>query len=160
VPSEHKRSRLWVDPAFQLRLILRIATYFLLYILLVWHFGFFMDVLRDAATDGVRKPLLALYVDYFGKQQALLIAMALLVPAFLYDLLKFSHRVAGPLLRVRTLMREMADGKAVPEFKPRKYDLMRDLFDAFNALIKRCNAQAAPAAKADAPSEHDLTVPV
>jgi hypothetical protein len=165
--SQYKRSRLWVDPAFQLRLMLRIGGYFLLYILLVWHFGFFLDVMRGAAVGGVNKPMTELYVDYFAKQQPLLIAMVLLVPAFLYNLLRFSHRVAGPLFRCRALMREMAAGKVVPEFHPRQHDLMRDLFEAFNALIRRCNAQAAPAANghapaadADAPAESDVGAPV
>jgi hypothetical protein len=162
---QYKRSRLWVDPAFQLRLMLRIGGYFLLYILLVWHFGFFLDAMRGAAAGGANKPLSELYLDYFGKQQPLLIAMALLVPPFLYNLLRFSHRVAGPLFRCRAIMRDMADGKAVAEFHPRKGDLMRELFDAFNALIRRWNARVAPgangpAAEADAPAESDVGAPV
>jgi hypothetical protein len=36
-------------------------------------------------------------------------------------------------------MEEMASGKPVPEFVPRKHDLMRELFQAFNALIKEWN---------------------
>jgi hypothetical protein len=35
----------------------------------------------------------------------------------------------------------MAGGKTVREFKPRKYDLMPEFFEAFNLLIKHCNAQ-------------------
>ena len=30
--------------------MLRIAGYFVLYIILVWHFGFFLDVVRNAAN--------------------------------------------------------------------------------------------------------------
>jgi hypothetical protein len=159
---QYKRSRLWVDPAFQLRLMLRIGGYFLLYILLVWHFGFFLDAMRGAVAGGANKPLTELYLEYFGKQQPLLIAMALLVPPFLYNLLRFSHRVAGPLFRCRAVMRDMADGKPVAEFHPRKGDLMRDLFDAFNALIRRWNARVAPGANGHAPAaeaESDVGVP-
>src|SRR5947207_11874011 len=92
--------------------------------------------------------------------------MVMILPAFLYDLLKFSHRVAGPLLRCRHLMNEMAAGKTVPEFKPRKYDLMKNFFDAFNALIKKWNAQVNARANeeasrpaANAPAEKEVTVP-
>ena len=59
----------------------------------------------------------------------------------LYSLLKSSQRFAGPLLRCRELMRMMAEGKIVPEFKQRKYDLMGSLFEDLNTLIRASNAR-------------------
>jgi hypothetical protein len=38
-------------------------------------------------------------------------------------------------------MQEMADGKAVPPFTPRKRDLMQELFATFNTLIRTWNAR-------------------
>lgn len=42
-------------------------------------------------------------------------------------------------------MLEMASGKTVPEFKPRKHDLMPEFFEAFNLLIKHSNARVSAA---------------
>jgi hypothetical protein len=137
-----KRTRLWVDPPFQARLLLRMGAYLALYILVVLHVGFFLELMRDLATNGPVKNFGELYLDYAGKQAPLLIALLLMMPPLLYNLLKFSHRIAGPLFRCRRVMQEMAAGQVVPEFKPRVGDLMRELFAAFNELIRTSNARA------------------
>jgi hypothetical protein len=140
------------------------AWYLLIYLFIVWHVSFFFDLIQASASGGTQRSTAELYIAYFGKHQALLYTLVLILPIFSYDLLKFSHRIAGPLVRCRTLMRDMADGKFVPEFKPRKYDFMRDLFEAFNALIRRCNAQVTPDGPAPSPrtatqSEREVSVP-
>jgi hypothetical protein len=44
------------------------------------------------------------------------------------------------------MMVEMSEGKRVPAFIPRRGDLMRELFHAFNLLIDVCNARLETAA--------------
>src|SRR5262249_36110159 len=119
---KYKRTRLWVDPPFQFRLLARTLVYLLIYSAIVWHIGFFVELVGTIAATGLRDGIGALYVEYFFKERSLLIGLVLIAPVFLYDLLKFSHRVAGPLYRCRNVMQEMADGKPVAEFKPREND--------------------------------------
>lgn len=140
--SSYKRKRLWVDPPFQGRLLLRMGFYLMVYSVVIWHFGFAFEAMRDVVSHGATKSFGDLYTDYFWKQVPLLYTFVLLVPALMYNLLKFSNRIAGPLFRCRTVMRDMAAGKPVGEFKPRKNDLMEDLFAAFNGLIKEWNKRA------------------
>ncbi len=146
--QKYKRSRLWVDPPFQFRLLLRMGFYLVLYSVVVWHLGFLFTVMVDLPAKPPEGGLGGLYLQYLSQQRALLYALVLTCPIFLYDLLKFSHRIAGPLYRCRQLMQQMADGQPVPEFTPRKRDLMRELFQTFNALIKQCNARAKEADEA------------
>jgi len=141
VRAPSKRTRLWINPAFQFRLLHQVGFYFLLYTLIVWVVGFFFEVLRSFYTNGFGQVPAQVYIDFFWKQEPLLIALIGVAPFFLFDLVKLSHRVAGPLHRCRSVMREMAAGKAVPEFTPRKHDLMPELFEDFNALIKEWNAR-------------------
>jgi hypothetical protein len=143
VAQQFKRTRLWVDTPFQSRLLLRLTWYFIAYPLLAWHLGFMWDVLSNVTHGGATKSLVEMYTDFFWKQQALLLALILLLPAILYDMLKFSHRIAGPLFRCRQVMRDMASGKEVPEFQPRQGDFMGELFAAFNALILAWNSRVA-----------------
>jgi hypothetical protein len=75
-----------------------------------------------------------------------------IAPVFLYDLVKFSHRVAGPLHRCQSTMQEMADGQVVAEFVRRKHDLLQEFFGAFNALIRTCNARVNAAGSENAAS--------
>lgn len=136
--NRYSRTRLWVDPPFQLRLLLRTAFYLLLYGLMVFHIGFtFHRIL--AVGRGAEQSLASLYGEYLRQQMGLVYAFVVVAPIILYDLLKFSHRVAGPLSRCRTLMDDMADGKPVAEFRPRKDDLMNNFFDSFNRLIRVWN---------------------
>jgi hypothetical protein len=136
----YKRTRLWVDPAFQFRLLLRIGLYFLLYSVILLHIGFFFHVMRECTAQGPTQRIAVIYADYLRQQNSLFYALIVTAPIILYDLLKFSNRIAGPLYRCRKVMQEMAGGKPVPEFTSRKRDLMRELFQAFNALIKEWNA--------------------
>jgi hypothetical protein len=137
-----QRKRIWVDPPFQGRLLLRLAFYLIAYIVVSWHLGFLFEAARDLAAGQGVKTFAHLYVESLLRQVPQMYAFVLLAPALLYDLLKFSHRVAGPLFRCRKVMQEMATGAVVPEFKPRKHDLMGELFAAFNALIRMHNARA------------------
>jgi hypothetical protein len=150
----NRRGRLWIDPPFQGRLLLRVGLYLVAYAVLAWHAGFALEVMSQVAAGGATRALDALYADYFRRQLPLLCGLALLVPPLLYDMLRFSHRVAGPLRRCRTLMGQMAAGEAVREFQPRRGDLMVELFASFNGLIRAHNARAAaggdPAGAAEA----------
>lgn len=156
-----KRKRLWVDTAFQARLLVRIAFYFVAYVLVLLHVGFIFEALGHL-TGGATRSLDELYLNYIGRQTSLLVTLLLVVPIMLYDMLKFSHRLAGPLFRCRKVMQEMAQGKAVPEFKARKHDLLVELFAAFNQLIHEWNRRvggatgghaAQPEAKSNGKSE-------
>lgn len=146
-----QRKRLWVDPAFQGRLLLCLAAYLGIYTFVAWHLGFLLEAMKEIVTSPGVKSFSTLYLEYLNRQLPLMVALFVLLPPFLYNLLKFSHRVAGPLFRCRRVMREMAAGQVVPEFTPRKHDLMGDLFAAFNALIQTCNARAKADEKAASP---------
>ncbi len=138
--TKYKRSRLWVD-GFQTHLLLRMGVYLLLYAVVIWHLGFVINVMASVAANGIHKGISGLYLEYLVALKPLLYALLLTAPMLLYDLLKFSNRIAGPLFRCRRVMDEMAAGKPVTEFKARKGDFMGDLFRAFNALIGVWNAR-------------------
>ena len=94
--AKHNRKRLWVDPPFQSRLLVRAALYLVAYVFVLWHISFFIELIVAIATDGLRDGVGSLYLAVLWKQRALLVALAVTAPMFLYDLLKFSHRIAGP----------------------------------------------------------------
>lgn len=142
--NRNGRGRLLVDPAFQFRLLGRMVVYLLVYTVVVFHIGFAFQCIFEIARDGLTKGLGALYVEFLAHQKGLLYAFVLVTPILLYDLLRFSNRVAGPLFRCRKVMHEMASGKPVPEFTPRKNDLMGELFASFNGLIRAWNTRVGP----------------
>jgi hypothetical protein len=144
--GKYKRRRLWVDPPFQWRLMWGVVVYLVVYSVVVFHFGLLFEVVQAVTGGHTSGGFSAIYVGYLHKQWPLMITFVVTTPLLLYDLLKLSNRVAGPLYRCRRVMREMAAGKAVEGFAPRKHDLMRDFFEAFNALIQAWNARTGAAA--------------
>jgi hypothetical protein len=147
---QFKRTCLWIDPPLQARLLLRMALYLLLHVAFVWHIAFIFQAMTEVATDGPGPGLGGLYVEALRQQKFLLLALALTLPIILYDLLKFSNRIAGPLYRCRKVMQQMAAGQPVPEFTPRQHDQLGEFFQTFNALIKAWNARLAAGANGQA----------
>jgi hypothetical protein len=137
--SKYKRTRLLVDPAFQYRLLFRVVLYGLLWTVVAFHFSFVFYVIGTVFQNGPRHSFIDTYLEFFSHEKALLVTLVLVAPLILFDLSKFSNRIAGPLYRCRKVMRAMAAGKSVPAFQPREKDLMKDLFDDFNALIREWN---------------------
>ena len=140
---QFKRKRLWINRAFQARLLTRLVVYLLVFFALVWHTCFVFEILPGLVdSNNLGTGIGGLYLQCLGRQKPLLLALLVTLPAALYDLLRFSHRIAGPLSRCQRVMEEMAAGRAVPGFAPREGDHMPEFFQAFNALIKQWNARA------------------
>src|SRR5690242_2233684 len=110
-----KRTRLWINSGFQARLLLRMGLYLLVYAVVVWHIGFLLQFIPRIVNHQVGDGFGSLYFDFVDEQRPLLYASVMTLPFILYDLLKYSHRIAGPLYRCRKVMLTMADGKTVPE---------------------------------------------
>jgi hypothetical protein len=137
-----QRKRLWVNGAFQGRLLLRTAGCLVLFVAVVGHLGLLYELVPTlGAASSSWKGFGDLYLDFLARQRHLLLALLLVLPALLYDLLRFSHRIAGPLYRCQEVLREMASGRPVPPFVPRKGDHMKEFFEAFNAAIREWNTR-------------------
>jgi hypothetical protein len=136
-----KRQRLIVDPAMQFGLVLRIGWYLLLWSVVAFHVSFLFFVYGTFLHGGPHRHFFGLYADFFFTEKPFLTTVVVIAPLVLYDILKFSHRIAGPLYRCRRVMRDMVEGKAVPEFKAREHDFLDDVFADFNALIRAWNAR-------------------
>jgi hypothetical protein len=130
--------------------------YLLAYTIIVWHIGFILAVMVGIAASGLRKGIGDLYVEFLRNQIPLLFAFVLAAPVLLYDLLKFSNRIAGPLYRCRKLMEEMARGKTVPEFQPRQHDFMAEFFRTFNTLVLEWNVRLDATAPASGEAGNSL----
>jgi hypothetical protein len=77
------------------------------------------------------------------------------LPVIGRDLLKFSHRLVGPLIRFREVMKEMVHGKPVSEVTLRPHDLPTDFLAVFNELVKTWNERLADPAHPN-PSDNQL----
>jgi hypothetical protein len=64
-----------------------------------------------------------------------LLVLAFLLPVFVVDTIKLSHRFAGPIYALRRALREIAQGDKPRRLKFRKRDFWHGLADEYNAVL-------------------------
>src|SRR5205085_7164956 len=106
-----------------------------------FHIYFLYFAIWNLADFSVHKDLFTLYVEFLSQERLIFVTLVVVFPIVTYQMFKFSHRIAGPLFRCRQVIREMAAGKIVQEFKPRQHDLLGGFFADLNTLIKESNAR-------------------
>jgi hypothetical protein len=144
--QKNHRGRLFVDPKFQGRLLLRLAIYWLVYNVAIWHVLFLFAVFSHviSQTPGQTSySLVAHYRSFALDHASIPICFVATLPIFARDLIRFSHRLVGPLIRFREVMKDMAAGKTVEEVSLRRADLPSDYLAVFNNLVRVWNERLA-----------------
>lgn len=133
-----QRRKYYVSSPIQGRLITRMAAYWCVYHLVLWHAMFLYRFLqyRDSLADGAPEvPWWNLYTAFAFENSTMLICAVLVFPIILWDMIHLTHRVAGPLVRFQNTLRRMSEGEEVKEVKLREGDMLDDLRDAFNDFL-------------------------
>jgi hypothetical protein len=134
--KRNRREKLFVDPKVQGLLLMRVVTYWFVAV-------FVMGLLigYQVYLAGGSSP------DFFKLKQVLtrfepaLIAALCILPVIMLDCLRVTSKFAGPLVRLRKEMRNLADGKEVEALEFRKNDLYDDLTYEFNRLVEQVEKQ-------------------
>ena len=74
----------------------------------------------------------------------LLLALLFLVPVFVYDAIRMSHRFAGPVYRLRQVIRSLADGTQPTKVEFRDNDFWKDMAGDLNRVIERVRQPSSP----------------
>lgn len=131
-----KRKKIWID-RFQTYLSIRLTLYFVLYQAAVW------------ALVLIEKNLFAIMDELVGPGGAIgvfavLVSVVVVVGIlFIYDAIKLSHRVVGPLYRVRKTIQAITDGEEMTLVKLRDGDLLQELKDDLNVMLKTLEQRGA-----------------
>jgi hypothetical protein len=126
------RKRMFVDLPVQGALLRRVILHWVAFAVTLAVILFAVQFLVD--------PLLPIgdHLALFARKQALTFGvMLLLLPAFLWDTMRISHRFAGPVLRLRRMMKELAAGEDPGELRFRDGDFWIELGDYFNDIRSR-----------------------
>ena len=70
------------------------------------------------------------------------IVYLLLMPLVAVDMIRFSNRIVGPMLRLRRSMRQLARGQHVKPLAFRDNDMWRELANEFNAVASHAQGHA------------------
>jgi hypothetical protein len=131
----NERKRIWVEH-FQTMLALRIAGYFVVFVLVFINCLFAWRLLREGPSDVVQQ-----FIDMLLDYAPVFICLALLTPIICWDAIRFTHRLVGPLVRVRRTMISIAERELVPPIKLREGDYLTEFRDEFNAMLESLEAR-------------------
>ncbi len=89
----------------------------------------------------------------------LLLAFGVTLPIAVLQLLRFTHRFAGPVLRLRSELRQLANGEERPPLKFRENDYWQDLAIHFNRVADELTARRGELADPDSDASPADTLP-
>jgi methyl-accepting chemotaxis protein len=135
------RKHVWIN-IFQTRLIVRIALYWLVYMVTVANFLFVFRLLAEGPGNPLEQ-----YGRFVVDCLPTFMLFMLLFPILAWDAVKFSHRLVGPLVRFRQTLQDLAAGKQVQPVRLRQGDYLGEMRDEFNAMLETLQRQGVPVLK-------------
>lgn len=136
-----ERKAVWIHNV-QTRLSLRLSAYWLLSQLALWNLVFIWRLLQEGPGDPLEQ-YRRLVVDFAPA----LVATLLLLPILVWDTVKFSHRIFGPIYRFRCVLQALAAGEPVPPVRLRQDDFLTEVRDDLNHLLETLQRQGLPVLK-------------
>ena len=152
----HYRKSTFIDPSVQGTLVKRVVMHWICFIVTsIAAITLLQMVLGDPSKT------IAEHMESAAKQYALFfIVMLTLLPAFVLDTIRLSHRFAGPIYRLRQTFRTVAAGKAFQPIRFRNGDFWKDIAGEFNEMMEALDAPmelpATPEATEENSADHSV----
>lgn len=134
-----QRRQKFVNWKIQGTLLTRLATYAVLYHLILWNVMFLHRYLQyrgEMQVGGRAQTFLELYGNFANQNISMIICAVCLLPVLMWDGLRFSHWIAGPLVRVQSVLKDLSQGHRSGEIALRKDDLAVQLVESVNELLR------------------------
>ena len=91
-----------------------------------------------------------LYGKFMVEYLPITVTALLLLPVVIYEMVRQTHRIAGPLVRFSNAMQEMQDGKVIQPVKLREGDMLTDFESLFNEFVEFHQAKVKTAGEKNA----------
>lgn len=131
--TDRKRTRLFVDRKVQGVLLRQLVLHWISAGLVVFVFLFIMQILSTTERMSFGEHVVKMWSQY----KVAFVAILTVMPVFVYDSIKLSHRFAGPMVSLRNAMSDLAEGKPIEGVFFRKKDYWHDICVDVNAVAKR-----------------------
>ena len=131
-----ERKSIFVSGPIQGRLSTRLVLYWVLYHFVLWHALFAYRYVEFRMAN--RLPDVAfreLYGDFVLHYYPIVLCAVSMLPIFIIDLVRLTHRIAGPIVQFQRKLKQMTAGEPVQRVRLRKGDFMEELEAVFNEYI-------------------------
>jgi hypothetical protein len=135
--SRPQRRQKYVDSKVQGALARRVIFHWLIFLAVASVAALMLQVLSDPF-----RPASEHFENLWYTHGPFLVVMVFLLPVFVIDTVKISHRFAGPIYSLRRTMREVADGRPPRKLQFREGDFWHELAADYNAMIARLSSPA------------------
>jgi len=130
--SRNKRGRKYIDKKVQGILIRRLMTHWVVFVIAVSVVSVILQVLFNPFADFEQQ-----LMQIRNMLVTFLAVSIVVLPLFINDTIKLSHRFVGPVMRFRVAIREVAEGKQARPIVLRAGDFWNDFADELNAVLMR-----------------------
>ena len=136
-----ERQKVWVDP-FQTKLSLRIGGYLVVFFVVFVNFLFAWKMIDEGPFDPAQQ-----FIDTLRENLPVIVCLLVLVPVMAWDAIRFSHRLVGPLVRIRKTIQAISEGESVRPIKLRDDDYLTEMRDDFNKMLEELQKHGVPVIK-------------
>jgi hypothetical protein len=133
--SRPQRTKKFIDPRVQGSLVRRLVFHWMLFMIVTATASFVLLVLSNPF-----QPLSFHIQNLSWTHGPLLLVMVFMLPVFVIDTIKLSHRFTGPIFALRRAMREVAQGQPPRQVHFRSNDFWHEVADDYNAMLARLGA--------------------
>jgi hypothetical protein len=133
--SVPERKQTYVDSQVQGALVRRLILHWLGFFVTASLVTFVLQVLSNPLI-----PISAHFEELWWTQGPFLLVMVFLLPMFVLDTIKLSHRFAGPVYRLRRTIHDVANGEPPRKLKFRDFDFWQGLAEDYNKMLDRLAA--------------------
>lgn len=130
--SHPARKKTFVDPKVQGALVRRLVLHWCAFIAAAAILAFVLQVLSNPFRS-IREHA----EQVWWTHGPFLLVLVFLLPVFIIDTIKLSHRFTGPIYRLRQTVRNLSQGGKFTPMKFRDLDFWHGLADDFNLMVDR-----------------------
>jgi len=135
--SHPERKKTFIDPKVQGALVRRLVRHWLIFMVVASMVAFCLQVLSNPFRSTSEH-----FQQMWWTHGPFLLAMLFLLPVFVLDTIKLSHRFAGPIYRLRQIILEIAQGDPPPRLKFRDFDFWQGLAEDFNRMVDQLTTRS------------------
>jgi len=130
--SKNQRGKEYVDPQVQGALWRRLVAHWVAFTAIVAVLVLAIEWMNDPLSG-----LPQVASNAWNAYSPLLLVLVFLMPVFVYDSIRLSHRFAGPVFRLRQVIKKLALGDTSDRLEFRDNDFWKEIAEDMNNVMER-----------------------